>query len=345
MIPGSHVLFLRKVPAGCGAGPPAASRKETDAAVARGGHRAGAFARVAHASPRAWGLTVRAVLATAPVSPQTENEDFAAVTPSAAVLLDGAGTPAGLGTGCIHGIAWYARTLGTVLLARIAAADSGPLADCLHAAIRDVTSRHEDTCDLSHAGSPAATVVATRIRGDELEYLVLSDSVLVLVLASDGANQVVTDHRIETASRPHRGQFEGMPIGTPGRDAAFRQYVQTVRAMKNTDAGYWVASAEPEAADHAICGSVAVSGLRAALLLSDGASRLADVFGLVSWDELVSLVLESGPAELIRQVRLAEASDPDGSRWRRGKAVDDATVVCCDQLAAGFAAPPASAGE
>jgi hypothetical protein len=285
---------------------------------------------------------VRAVLATAPVTPQVENEDFAAVTPSAAVLLDGAGTPAGLGTGCVHGIAWYARTLGTVLLSEITAAGSGSLADCLHAAIGDVTARHEDTCDLSHAGSPAATVVAIRVRGDELEYLVLSDS--VLVLASEGANEVVTDNRIETASRPHRGLYEAMPIGAPERDAAFRHYVQTVRAMKNTDAGYWVASADPEAARHAICGSTALGGLRAALLLSDGASRLADLFGLVSWDELVSLVLESGPAELIVQVRTAEASDPDGSRWRRGKAVDDATVVCCDQLATGFAAPAGSAG-
>jgi hypothetical protein len=57
------------------------------------------------------------------------------------------------------------------------------------------------------------------------------------------------------------------------------------------------------------------------------------LFGLVSWDELVSLVVEEGPAELIRQVRRAEASDPAGSRWRRGKAVDDATVICCDRLA------------
>lgn len=296
---------------------------------------------MAAAGAPARGLTVRAVLATAPVSPQIENEDFAAVTPSAAVLLDGAGTPAGLPTGCVHGIAWYARTLGTVLLSRITAADSGPLADCLHAAIGDVTSRHEDTCDLSQAGSPAATVVATRIRGDELEYLVLSDS--VLVLASDGENHVVTDNRIETASRPYRGLFEAMPIGTPGRDAAFREYVQTVRAMKNTDAGYFVASADPEAAHHAICGSTSLTGLRAALLLSDGASRLPDLFGLVSWDELVSLVLDAGPAELIRQVRAAEASDPDASRWRRGKAVDDATVVCCDQLAMEFAGRSGSA--
>jgi hypothetical protein len=274
---------------------------------------------------------VRAVLATAPVGPHIENEDFAAVTPTAAVLLDGAGTPAGADTGCVHGVAWFARTLGTNLLAQMTADGDATLADCLHAAIGAVRSLHGPTCDLEHIGSPSATVVAVRIRADQLDYLVLSDSALVLA-GTDGINSVVTDQRIEVAARPHRGPLDRMPIGTPGRDAVFRAYVETVRQLKNTDAGFWVASADPEAARHALCGSAALSGLRAALLLSDGATRPADLFGLVSWDELTSLVLDAGPAELVRQVRAAEATDPDGIRWKRGKALDDATAVCCDQL-------------
>jgi hypothetical protein len=274
---------------------------------------------------------VRAVLATEPVRPATENEDFAAVTPAAAVLLDGAGTPAGMETGCVHGVAWFARTLGAELLAEMTAAASGPLDGCLHAAIGAVRSRHAGTCDLGHDGSPAATVVAIRIRGDELEHLVLSDSALVLAGPS-GEVRVVTDQRIEDAARAHRGELDQLPIGTPGRDAAFRRYVQTVRDLKNTPGGYWVASADPGAAHRALRGSTALADVRAAVLLSDGASRLTEVFGLATWEQLAALVIEAGPGELIRQVRAAEASDPDGIRWKRGKAVDDATVVYCDQL-------------
>jgi hypothetical protein len=49
-------------------------------------------------------------------APGHENEDFVACTPSALVLLDGAGTPPALETGCRHGVAWYARQLGACLL-------------------------------------------------------------------------------------------------------------------------------------------------------------------------------------------------------------------------------------
>jgi hypothetical protein len=61
--------------------------------------------------------------------------------------------------------------------------------------------------------------------------------------------------------------------------------------------------------------------------MSDGASRLVDVFGLPSWSELLALLDDGGPAELVRQVRAAEAADPQSRRWPRAKANDDATVV------------------
>ncbi len=66
--------------------------------------------------------------------------------------------------------------------------------------------------------------------------------------------------------------------------------------------------------------------LASVTLLSDGATRLVDRFGLADWTDVLD-VLASGPDELIRRVREAENSDPDGQRWPRGKARDDATVL------------------
>jgi hypothetical protein len=271
------------------------------------------------------------VLATAAVRPDLENEDFAAVTPAAAVLLDGAGTPAGLDSGCVHGVAWYARTLGTILLARISAASSGGLAECLHDAIGEVRSLHGPHCDLSHPGTPAATVVTVRIRGGMVEHLVLCDSSLVLRETAGGI-RVVTDQRIDDASRPFRRTLSQTPNTAPQHPAVFRDYVQGARTKKNVPGGYWVASADPAAAGQALTGSDPLADIEALLLLSDGATRLADLFGLVSWAELTGIVSRDGPEELIRQVRAAEAADPDARRWKRGKPVDDATVICCDQL-------------
>ncbi|MER6948299.1 hypothetical protein ABT294_30155 [Nonomuraea sp. NPDC000554] len=61
--------------------------------------------------------------------------------------------------------------------------------------------------------------------------------------------------------------------------------------------------------------------------LSDGASRLVDRFHLSTWRQVLDTLDESGPDDVIRQVRTAEHSDPQGTRWPRGKAFDDATAL------------------
>jgi hypothetical protein len=63
------------------------------------------------------------------------------------------------------------------------------------------------------------------------------------------------------------------------------------------------------------------------VLLSDGASRLADLFELATWEELLAMLDENGPEELLHEVRAAEAVDPDGRQWPRTKRSDDATAV------------------
>ncbi len=91
---------------------------------------------------------MRVVLASEPGTPGWPNEDFAAVAPGAAELLDGCTTfPPGTDIGCVHGVAWYARTLGGAFLSVITADPPVPLAESLSAAITEVRSQHEDTCD------------------------------------------------------------------------------------------------------------------------------------------------------------------------------------------------------
>ncbi|WP_436771957.1 integrase [Yinghuangia sp. YIM S09857] len=266
--------------------------------------------------------------ATATAAHHKANEDFAAYTQYAAVLLDGAGTPAGLDTGCIHGVAWFARTLGSTLLAEIDAGRNGSLAECLATTIDEVADLHADTCDLENPLTPSATVVAIRRRGPELEYLVLSDS--VLVLDGPGDPLVVTDDRLDVLKRSRPpSKLDSLRLGTEEHATTLRQAVAETAKYRNQQGGFWVASVDPKAAAQALTGVVPVEGLRSVLLLSDGASRLVDTFGLASWSELVALVGDAGPAELTRRVRAAEADDPQGERWPRAKAEDDATVMMC----------------
>jgi hypothetical protein len=109
-----------------------------------------------------------------------------------------------------------------------------------------------------------------------------------------------------------------------------RRRVQLTRALRrarNRPGGYWVAAADPQAASQAVIGTLSRRSLRRAVLLSDGASRLVDLFELATWEELLALLDESGPEELLRQVRAAEAVDPEGRQWPRTKRSDDATAV------------------
>ena len=265
--------------------------------------------------------------ASIPAKPDQANEDFIAATSDAVVLLDGAGTPVGSESGCVHGVTWFVRRLGTALLSSLTSSDDPDLVQWLAASIREVRALHADTCDLAHPGSPSATVAALRVREDALDYLVLADSVLVLDLSTE--LRVVSDDREARIGRRLRAKMDALPNGTPEHDQAYREYVEQLRAHRNQPGGFGVASTEPEAAQHALTGSVPRAQVRTAALFSDGASRLVDRFGLATWEDALKVLDTLGPSELLRKVREAENSDPSGSRWPRGKAFDDATVACC----------------
>ncbi|MBL1065282.1 integrase [Streptomyces sp. 7-21] len=264
-------------------------------------------------------------LCSLPAGPEQPNEDFAAAAPRAAVLLDGAGV-AGAETGCVHGIAWFASTLGGLLLGGITAHPARPLTDCLADAIRSVRSLHEDTCDLTHRASPTSTVVAVRVGEGGLEYLVLGDSTLLLA-GADGKPNAITDQRLDEVGARLRAPVDALPTGSPEHAAALAQYRDALTGLRNRPGGYWIAGPEPQAAEHAYTGRAPLQTLKSVTLLSDGATRLVDQFGLADWREALTVLGSSGPHELIRRVREAEHSDPHGRRWPRGKAHDDATVL------------------
>jgi Protein phosphatase 2C len=268
---------------------------------------------------------MRVTTATAPARPDRPNEDFVATSNNTVVLLDGAGNPPGADEGCWHGVAWFTRTLGTTLLNLTTDQPTEPLTAALRVAIGHVADLHRGTCDLHHPGSPSATVVALRQVGDQLDYLVLADSVLVLDTAS--STRVITDDREADVGRRFRAPMDALPTGSPEHADELRHYVETMRAYRNQPGGFWVASSDPAAADEAIMGTTTTVDTHAAVLLSDGASRLVDRFQLATWSQLVKLVSSDGPTALIDRVREAERSDPDGQRWPRGKSSDDATAA------------------
>jgi hypothetical protein len=262
---------------------------------------------------------MRVLITTEPGTPGADNEDFAAACPDAVVLLDGASAPAGLESGCIHSVAWYARTLGGLLLAAISD-HRVSLVEALAACIDRVNGLHSGTCDLDHPGTPSATVSAVRAVGDQLEYLVLSDSVLIIE-HTDQPALIITDDRLVGASL----KLAGYPTPEPGTE--FLTRVRRLADFRNKPGGFWVANTNPDAARQALVGSVPSAGVSTVVQLSDGASRVVDRFHLLTWPEALTILHKQGPQALISRTRDAENSDPDCARWPRSKASDDATVV------------------
>ncbi len=266
----------------------------------------------------------------APGSP--ENEDSLVITGGLVGVLDGVTAPK-LDTGCMHGPAWYVRNLATHLTAAATADPSGRLEDYLASAIRLVTKAHAGTCDVANPHTPASTISLLRQRGDQLEYLMLCDSPIVLETAG-GAVSVIVDTRFEAAVAELRLIFHDpdVPIGSREHAERVHRLARHKETLINQPHGYWIPSSNPDAAYQALTGSFSLMGPEAitrAALLTDGASRAVELFELLTWPALLDTIATQGPAALIAQVRAAELADLYGSANPRHKRHDDATAVLC----------------
>jgi hypothetical protein len=270
---------------------------------------------------------MRASFATSPGSAVKPSEDFLAVNPRVALVLDGLSSPPELGSGCRHGTPWFVAQLSGFLLREATSRPAVSLADCTARAIAEVAALHRDSCDLTHPGTPSCSVAIVRDGPDRVEYLSIFDS--VILLDGPGGLLAVSDLRVDGYAQPEHQETLRHRIGTPQHQQAVSRLVAAQRPHRNVPTGYWVAGAVPEAAQHAVTGSVPRSDVSRVAILSDGASCLAEDYRLTDWPGLLDQLETDGPQALIAAVRRAEATDPGGERWPRYKASDDSTVVFC----------------
>lgn len=250
------------------------------------------------------------------------NEDFVGAVPGAVVLLDGAGIP-GAESLCFHGVAWYTHRLGGRLLGHLSRNDGADLTEILAAAIGEIAAEHGDTCDIADVSSPQATVAMVRASRGRLDWLLLADSFLVLDQAHAGP-QVLSDERERIARRDCSAPLGGVVRGTPEYDRVRASCVTALRARRNQPGGYWIAKDDPRAAQEAVTGCRSPAELNAVALLSNGASRIVDPYGLTDWPGVLDLLRVGEPAGVIARVRQAEAQAGGGPD---APTPDDATVA------------------
>jgi len=257
---------------------------------------------------------MRTELASEPSDAGRPNEDFAAVGLPASgqggsvVVLDGVTPPKG-GTGCLHSVPWFTARLGGALTELTVSLPDVPLADALSQAIARTAAAHAATCDLSHPRTPQATVVLARWNPAAVEYLVLSDSAL-LVESPEGVVTPVLDDRLAL-----------LPRSALATDALVDATLRT------KEGGFFTAAADPSVAARAVTGTLPRGEVRALAALTDGAGRWVERFREGDWTDCFALLRKDGPRGLVERVRELEAADPDGTAYPRGKRHDDAAVV------------------
>jgi hypothetical protein len=252
------------------------------------------------------------------------SEDVVVVLPNAVALLDGATS---LRPGLRSG-GWYASRLAGELAGRLTGYPSMDLADLLAAAIRAVARENA----LTPGESPSSTVALARWNDEVVEGLVLADSPVVAVTA-DGV-RVLEDDRIARLPRRGPSYRDGLREGTGYGDshlAALRTSAAAVGRLRNTDGGFWVAEADPDAAHEARRARWPRAAVRRLLLASDGVACGVDDYRIFpDWSAVDALAGEKGPEAVLDAVRTAEESDPDGTRWPRPKVHDDQAMAVVD---------------
>ncbi|GAB2857762.1 protein phosphatase 2C domain-containing protein [Streptomyces deserti] len=257
---------------------------------------------------------MRTELVSDPGDPDRPNEDFASVGVPASgqggslVVLDGV-TPPKDGAGCLHSVPWFTARLGGALAELTVSLLDVPLVDALSRALARTAEAHATTCDLSHPRTPQATVVLARWSPDTVEYLVLSDSAL-LIESPDGTLTPVLDDRLSR-----------LPRSALATDALVDATV------RNKEGGFFTAAADPSVARRAVTGTMPRGDVRALAALTDGATRWVETFREGDWGDCFTLLRKEGPRALVERVRALERADADRAFLGRSKRHDDATVV------------------
>ncbi|ASR33908.1 hypothetical protein BAY61_01650 [Prauserella marina] len=231
------------------------------------------------------------------------SEDVVVTTGNAVVVLDGAtefreGLPSG---------GWYATRLGERIESLLLAAPYDDLGSVLGKAIADVT----EAGGLTRRHSPASTVAMLRWTDDRIDALVLADSPIVAFGRS--GFEVVADTRLDELRGSGRLRTRG-----------------EVNRLRNSEGGFWVAEADPGAANRALRRSWAREEIEAVVLATDGVAVGVDDYRVLEWPSVLSIARERGAAGVLDAVRAAELGDPGRIRWPRAKRHDDQALALID---------------
>jgi hypothetical protein len=174
--------------------------------------------------------------------------------------------------------------------------------------------------DAPLASYPTAAATWVRVHGGKIEGATLGDS-MAIVRTPDGRVTVLGE-----ASKPAEEQGRAKRVMAMTADERLK-WLQGVRAIHNTEKGYWVFGVQPQAAAHIIHQSAAAPAGTHVLVMTDGFYRLVSPYGRYSDATLIEAAMAKGLGPLMQELRSLEASPEDDAKIGRFKTSDDATAL------------------
>lgn len=248
------------------------------------------------------------------------SDDKIFLTDEAVIVLDGASAFRPVPVPASR----YAATLGRHIAVDL---EREPYAD-LRAVVRAAIEKTADDLSLTPGDSPSSTVTILRRKGLRVDVFALGDSVIVL------PDDTVTDDRIDALDLEPRRQYRERLASGTGYDDTHRRLLRELQeqqaARRNADGGYWIAEADPGAADHAVTASFPADAVPWAVLATDGAYDVMTHIGLDDWPAL-SKADDAELAAVLEQCQSWEDSvDPAAVSLPRAKRHDDKAIAVVD---------------
>lgn len=258
---------------------------------------------------------MRVTLAQHPEPPAGDDRAF--ITSNAVIVLDGASAfsvrdvPAST----------YADHLGSTLADLVDGSDE-PMTDLLAESIKSTAA----ALDLTPGGrAPSSTVAVVRRREDaSVDVLVLGDSQVVI------PGEIFRDDRLGPLANSERSAYRARLRSGHGYDDEHRRMLAALQAeqlrYRNRPGGYWIAEADPSAAEQALIRHLPPDLAPWVILATDGAYKPMEHLGLDDWPQ-VAAANSDGLAELLQRCQDWEALDDQGQELPRAKRHDDKTLA------------------
>ncbi|MGW4330277.1 hypothetical protein ACWEKR_30860 [Nocardia sp. NPDC004573] len=146
----------------------------------------------------------------------------------------------------------------------------------------------------------------------------------------DDSYKVLVDERLTELNLPESERYRSRLKAGTGYDdehrAILSQLQHAERIHRNQPGGYWIAEADPAAANHAMIAQFPRQSVSWAALATDGAAESLVPLG-ISWPQIAHMSENELSNALARCHQWETVSDPDGQHHPRAKRHDDKTLV------------------